>query len=310
MVGLCPWTWVNEPPDLANSDIVNYYYNCNHGRMLQNEVYQKRAELMEAFFPLRTSHHVQCMSWPELEYSYGIHLKNIIDRTGFAYCNNITGFVDSDITLVLIEIGRFFNEIDSSNRPIDFHRGIFPGAVGPFANGPWPQHIIKHYTLHELHRRCSSKNLLKDWEDRKINRFIFKNARSELMSCRQAELVYILEAILIIQKGDSNTGHLVKPISISEGECNRFILDFLDDYYQQNSEESLCQADCPVFSEKEFNFKTLQSLGGLSILWTDLIDDHLRLSPSSRTLKLFWDISLLDQSLLFWSQAQCLKKFR
>ena len=120
-------------------------------------VRRRKAELMEALFPLRTSYHTQCFSSAELEYSYGLHLKDVIHRAGFAYCDNISGFADSNVTLLIIQIGRFFTEIDSSNRPKDYLKGNILGAVEPFAQGPWPENIRHEYTVNELHKRCHDK---------------------------------------------------------------------------------------------------------------------------------------------------------
>ncbi len=124
----------------------------------------------------------------------------------------------------------------------------------------------------------------------------------------EAELIYILEIVLFIKNRESSTEHLLA--RICDKDCKKFILDFLDELIPQQFEEGFEQANGHGFSMEELKFGILKSLGGLSIIWTDSIDDHLRLSPSSRTLKLFWDISLLDQSLLFWFDARCLKKFR
>ena len=71
------------------------------------------------------------MSWPELEYSYGLHLKDIIHRCGFAKRDNAAGYVDSDVTPIIIEIGRYFRELDYSSRPDGFQIGALPDAVDP-----------------------------------------------------------------------------------------------------------------------------------------------------------------------------------
>jgi len=236
---------------------------------------------------------------------------SVISRAGFAKCENPIGFVDSDIVSAIIEIGRFFTEIDYSNRPKDFYKGNIPGAVGPFANGQWPDHVRKQYTLDSLHQRCHSKGLLKDWQNNRIRRLMWDTTVAQTalsIPYHKAELVYILEIVLSIKNKESSIGRLLA--RIGDKECNKFILEFLDELIPQQSEEGLEQADGHGFATEELNFGMLESLGGLSIIWTDCIDDHLRLSPSSRTLKLFWDISLLDQSLLFWFDARCLRQCR
>ncbi len=238
-------------------------------------------------------------------------MKSIVRRVGFAKCDNPIGFVDSDIVSAIIEVGRFFTEIDYSNRPKDFEKRNIPAAVGPFANGQWPDYIRKQYTLNSLHQRCHSKGLLKDWQNNRIRRFMWDAAGAHTalsIPYHEAELVYILEIVLPIKNRESSTEHLLA--RIGDKDCNKFILDFLDELIPLQFEEGLEQANGHGFSMEELNFGMLKSLGGLSIIWTDCIDDHLRLSPSSRTLKLFWDISLLDQSLLFWFDARCLKQSR
>ncbi len=111
---------------------------------------------MEALFPLRTSHILQSMSWPELEYSYSLHLKEIVNRCGLAKRDNAIGFVDSDVISIILEVGRFFTELDYSNRPKDFQRGIHPDAVGPFVSEIWSKETREKFTLDELHRRCQN----------------------------------------------------------------------------------------------------------------------------------------------------------
>lgn len=212
---------------------------------------------------------------------------------------------------MIIEIGRFFTQIDYSNRPRDFCKGNVPGAVGPFASGPWPDEVRKQYTLNELHRRCRAKGLMKDWQNNRIKRLILDATvvRTAIsIPDRQAELVYIRELLVSLKGREPSTAHLLT--KIGDEQCNQFILDYLDTLLSRKPRSSLEQADGHAFSAEELNLGMLQSLGGLRIIWTDRVDDHLRLSPSSRTLTLFWDISLLDQSLLFWFDAQCLRPSR
>ena len=117
----------------------------------------RKSELMEALFPLRTSNILQCMSWLELEYSYGLYLDDIITRLGFGKCDNFTGYMYGDITSVIIEVGRFFTELDYSTRPKNFYDGSIPNAAGPFVNGLWSDDVRKQFTLNELHHRCHRK---------------------------------------------------------------------------------------------------------------------------------------------------------
>ena len=306
-LGFDPLQWASKIPDHSDVDAYNAYYQIDHGTRLQEMVLSRKSELMEALFPLRTSGILQCMSWPELEYSYGLHLGDIIDRLGFSKCDNAIGFTDSDITLVITEIGRFFTELDYSNRPRDFQSGNIPDAAGPFMNEPWSESVRKQFTLNELHRRCHQKGLMKDWEGRNILRIVFdsNSGTGTGTTERQAEVLYVLETIFAINRGRRRNWPLRR--LISEKESQMFILDFLGLFDAPPSQDDLEQSNDQIFVARDLNFQILTTLGGLRVIWSDCIDDHLRLSTSARTLTLFWDVSLLDQSLLFWYNAHCLK---
>ena len=250
---------------------------------------------------------LQCMSFPELEYSYGIRYKDIISRFGFGKCDNAIGFIDSDVTSIIIEIGRFFTEIDYSNRPREFNKGNTPNAAGPFVNGPWPDDVMKKYTLNELYGRCHGKGLLQDWKGNKILRIIFDPLRGigEGTTDRQAGLMYILDTIFAINRTERRGWPLRRAISVTES--SEFILDFLETF--DAPDEKLEQANHSVFAATALNMNSLTRLGGLNIVWSDCINDHLKFSMTSRTITLFWDVSLLDQSLLFWYNARKLRDF-
>ena len=304
-VGFDPWEWARKAPDYSNVDAYNAYHQLDHGRRLQEMVLSRKSELMEALFPLRTSGILQCMSWPELEYSYGLHLRDIINRLGFSKCDNAIGFMDNDVTSVIIEIGRFFTELDYSNRPENFHEGKIADAVGPFVNGPWSEDVRKKFNMNELHRRCHGKGLIKDWEGNNIIRIVFDSVSGTGTTERQAEFLYILEAIFAINRARRKNWPLRR--LISEEESQMFILDFLGRFDVPDLQNDVEQSNDQVFAARDLNIQTLMRLGGLRIVWSDCIDDHLRISTSSRTLKLFWDVSLLHQSLLFWYNAHSLK---
>lgn len=263
---------------------------------------------MEALFPLRTSNMFQSMSWPELEYSYGRHLSDIINRLAFSKCDNAIGYMDNDVTSVIIEIGRFFTELDYSNRPRDFHNGHLPDAVGPFVNGPWSEHVRKRFSLNELRRRCHEKGLTKDWEGNNIIRIVFDSVSSTGTTERQAEFLCILEAIFAINRARRKSWPLRR--IISEEESQMFILDFLELFAVPDPQGDVERSNDQVFAAQDLNLSVLTSLGGLRIIWSDCVEDHLRLSTSSRTLTLFWGVSLLDQSLLFWYNAHSLESFQ
>ena len=270
-------------------------------------VLHRKSELMEALFPLMTSNILQSMSWPELEYSYGLHLNSIITRLGFGRCDNTIGFMDGDVTSVIIEVGRFFTELDYSNRPKNFHEGNIPDAAGPFLNGPWSEDARKTFTLKELHRRCHKKELIKDWEGNSIVRIALDSVSSNTITDCQAEFIYILEAIFAINGARPKNWPLRS--LISEEESQMFILEFLGLFDDPIPRDEIEQSNDQVFAAHDLNIPMLMSLGGLRVVWSDRIDDHLRLSISARTLTLFWDVSLLDQSLLFWYNAHSLKIF-
>ena len=306
-LGFDPWAWASKLGAFADSSAYDAYHQIDHGKNLEKMVISRKAELMEALFPLRTSAVFQCQSWPELESSFGLHLQDIIHRLGSAKCDNAIGFQDSDITSVIIEVGRFFTELDYSNRPKDFQSGSVPDAIGPFVNGPWSEETCSTFTLDELHRRCYERGLLKGWGGNKILRIIFNGVHGVGSTERQAGLLYILEAIFAINPGRRKNWPLRKLISTAESEM--FILDFLETFSVPDPTNYLEVASDQLFAAHDLSLTTLNHLGGLRIIWTDCIDDHLRLSTTSKTIALFWDISLLDQSLLFWYNARSLKRF-
>ena len=86
---------------------------------------------------------------------------------------------------------------------------------------------------------------------------------------------------------------------VQKGESEEFILDFHRRFDVPEWEDGLEQMRDQILAPQNLNLKTLKRLGGLRIVWIDCVKDHLRLSITSRTITLFWDVSLLDQSLLF-----------
>ena len=114
---------------------------------------------------------------------------------------------------------------------------------------------------------------------------------------RPAEMLYILEDIFSINKSRRRGRPLRRPVQ--KGESEEFILNFLRRFDVPDWEDGLEQTRDEVFAPQVLNLKTVKRLGGLGIIWTDGIKAHLRLSIASRTITLFWDVSLLDQSLSF-----------
>lgn len=68
ILGFDPWLWAREPLKPSGNDYSSAYFRSEHGRLLYTMVLRRKAELMEAFFPLRTSAHTQSMSWPEVSH--------------------------------------------------------------------------------------------------------------------------------------------------------------------------------------------------------------------------------------------------
>jgi len=66
ILGFKPWPWATEQPKTFGNDGPGAYNRSEHCKLLYKMGFQRRAELMEALFPLRTSQHIQCMSWPEV----------------------------------------------------------------------------------------------------------------------------------------------------------------------------------------------------------------------------------------------------
>ncbi|KAL8720182.1 MAG: hypothetical protein Q9225_002912 [Loekoesia sp. 1 TL-2023] len=305
-LGFDPLHWSYAVPQPSDIDVYNAFHQLDHGRRLQEAVRQRLPELMDALFPVKTRHVLQCMSWPELEYSYGVVLQRLIEKVGFGQCSSYLGFFDSDVTLLLIEVGRFFKEIDFSNRPPQYHNGIVPEAVGPYMNGEWPAKIRKEYTLQALHRRCHRNGLLRDWEDLPIRRVLLTGLLTTRTSQEQAEMIYILEVILLSSKGVLQPRPFLSPPTIEQSQ--EFILDYLQRFWVDVTHEQLEQSTGQVFAARLLHVNTIRRLGDISIVWTDCIDNHLRLSLNTKTLQLYWDVSLLEQSLLFWYNSHVLKK--
>lgn len=281
---------------MVDIDALNASQQLCHGKKLLTSVRQRKAELMEAIIPFRTSHLLQCMSWPELDYSYGLRLKDIIHRTVFARCDNWIGYVDSDITLMIVEIGRSFTETEAANRPNNFLKGHDAGAIGSHASGVWPEHIRESHALEELRR--------KDWRGDNVGRLLVTN-KVEYKTDHEAEIRCIPETICSM-KGLRHPSQNFQ-VSIGREERDDFIIDFLTTRFACAPDYRLEQVAGESLNANDLNIMSLTALGGLTIVWTDIIDDHLRLSPSSRTICLFWNVPLLEQSLLFRYNAQCLK---
>ena len=215
-----PWEWARKSPDYSNVNAYNAYHQLDHGKRLQEMVLFEESELMEALFSLRISAILQCMSWSELEYSYGLHLRDIINHLASSKCDNAIGCMDSDVTSVIIEIGRFFTELDYSNRPKSFHEGNIADPVGPFVNGPWSEDMRQKYTLNELHHRCHGKELIKDWEGNDIIRIVFDSVSASVQLSAKLNFCIYWKPYLLSIEADGETGLCESSYPTKRGRCS------------------------------------------------------------------------------------------
>ncbi|KAI4140368.1 MAG: hypothetical protein L6R39_005836, partial [Caloplaca ligustica] len=207
-----------------------------------------------------------------------------------------------DVTSVLIEIGRFFKEIDFSNRPPGYDKGTAVDSVGPYMNGEWSAKIREEYTLQELHRRCRQKVLLNDWEGLPVRRIILTGISTKGVAQEQAELIYILEIILLMSRGVLRGQPLRSPPTATQ--CQQFILDFLQQIWTEEPHEHLEKSVEHGFTAQSLHVGYLKRIYGISIIWTDCIDDHLKFSQTSRTLQVYWDVSSGNKNFQFSNQSQ------
>ena len=98
----------------------------------------------------------------------------------------------------------------------------------------------------------------------------------------------------------------VLPLAPPQHCYDDFILDVLDNCYLHEGTPVVRPFLKPIINDEDLHFsphelglKALTELGGLKIRWTNLYTQHLLLIRSSKTLLLFWDVSILGQSPLF-----------
>ena len=95
---------------------------------------------------------------------------------------------------------------------------------------------------------------MRDWQDRKIQRFKLNDGVGSQVPDRTAELIYILENITAIQNAEYSTMEILT--KIGEDVCDESILDSLENSFQRRVQENLEQADSHVFAADELNTTT------------------------------------------------------
>lgn len=233
---------------------------------------QYRDELLDALFDFESTwpeNLVQTLPLRELEHSYGYKLHSIKDTSGKSRPS----------TELIIEVGRFFRELfkDMRKHAYDAHSA---------------EAIKKTYTLTSLYERCKERDgAIQEYADSEKQRTLYLGRIWNVLRC--------LNHVAVMPE------ELPTPV---DDIMDLFILEMLDRLYVRGATPRSMTAPRPDeslhFSPKELCLKTLTELGGLKIAWTNLYTQHLRLIRSSKTLLLFWDVSILGQSPLFthWPQ--------
>jgi len=241
-----------------------------HGAIATTGYY--RDELLDALFDFESTwpeNLPQTLPLRELEHTYGYKLHRIKDASGRFRPG----------TELIIEVGRFFQDL---SRDIKQYSSISCASDA----------IKQAYTMSKLHERCKQPDV-----DPQSTGDPTKEARDRL-----GRIWTVLRCL-------NHVAVLPEQLPQSVDEClDKFILDLIDESYIRGATPQNPQLpnvdDALHFSPKELCFKTLTDLGGLKIAWTHLYSQHLRLVRSSKTLLLFWDVSILGQSPLFthWPQ--------
>lgn len=244
--------------------------NATHGDMATTGHY--RDELLDALFDFESTwpeNLPQTLPLRELEHTYGYKLHRIKDASGS----------NRPSTELIIEVGRFFQDLS--------------GDMKQYSCNPGASNAIKQiYTMSELYKRC---------KERDVDPETPVDAEKE-MRLRLSRIWAVLRCLNHVAVLPEEP-----PGFVHEG-LNQFILDSIDESYIRGATPQNPQLpnvdDALHFSPKELSFKTLTDLGGLKIAWTHLYSQHLRLVRSSKTLLLFWDVSILGQSPVFthWPQ--------
>ena len=208
----------------------------------------------------------------ELEHTYGYKLY----RTKAAAYRE-----DGPNSELMIEVGRFFK---------DLARAI---ADSPIRSSPLIETKAK-FSLAALYRRCKARGVL-----------------DTVHGPAEKQVMISLQKIWTVLHTFNHVAFLPQslPTTLDGTSLGVFVLDALDQWYSRDGAPNNVQKDHPHmgdahFLPKELCFKTLTELGGLKIKWTKLYTQHLRLDRRSKSLIMFWDVSILGQSPLFahWPQ--------
>lgn len=241
-----------------------------HGAIATTGCY--RDELLDALFDFESTwpeNLPQTLPLRELEHTYGYKLHRIKDASGSIRPG----------TELIIEVGRFFQDLSRDIKQYSSHAGAIDA-------------IKRTYTMSELYERCKQRDVV-------LNASVDLVKEARLRLSRIWTVLRCLNHVAVLPEQ--------LPGFVNEG-LNQFVLDLIDESYIRGATPQNLQSpnvdDNLHFSPRELCFKTLTELGGLKIAWTHLYSQHLRLVRSSKTLLLFWDVSILGQSPLFahWPQ--------
>ena len=222
---------------------------------------------MDALFDFECTwpeHLLHTLPLRELEHTYGYKLHRVKAATRGT---KMPG------TELIVEVGRFFGDLAQ--------------ALKSTKDAEKTSLIREEYTLAALYQRCVQRDVLGAL-DGSVNR---KTKQS-------------LDKIYHVLCALNHVANLPEELPLPSGRLmNSFILDELDGLYIRDAAPRSSKfpqiEDHMHFERKELGFKQLTELGGLKIAWTNLYTQHLRLIRSSKTLLLFWDVSVLGQSPLF-----------
>lgn len=226
-----------------------------------------RDELLDALFDFDSTwpeHLLHTLPLRELEHTYGYKLYRV-KATPFRS--------ERPSNDLIIEIGRYFKDLAST----------YSGSRA--VSEPWIA-TKQRFTLASLYWRCHARGILEPVEG---------PVEKQVKVClgRIWNVLQAFNHVAVLPHS------LPTPASVY---LNDFILDVLDRHYIRdgapNNVVSTLDGDLH-FLPKELCFKTLTELGGLKIVWTSLYTQHLRLVRSSKTLMVFWDVSIFGQSPLF-----------
>jgi hypothetical protein len=222
-----------------------------------------RDELLDALFDFDSV-------WPEqlfntlplreLEHTYGYKMHRVKAEYGSKHR------ISNEL---IIAVGRFFQQIskaESGNQEIDTKDDGFRRA----------------FSMRRLMDRCRQYG------------FVDSEEPDSVLFAKIWQVLWAFNHVAVLP---------AEPPAHSQGD---FILDILDHHYilegtpvAHSPLKSSSNDDDLHFSPKDLGFQSLTELGDLKIQLTNFYTQHLHLSRSSKTLLLFWDVSILGQPPLF-----------